>query len=387
LRLRAELHGTGGDESQAVDDLEEAFSLAGPAVAPELIEALSRYIQRCAQDEDAAAERDATFRLSEIFSARGDAARAQELLWKWVESHPGDHEALRLLRRRFEADENWGEAAQVCARLVEVEEGEGKVDPALGLAAACEKLGQPGEAVPMLEHVLGEAPGNPELLAGLVRLYQLSGNGRRAGALMVEIADHDSNEDARFEALTAAANILLEEQDPASAFAALEKAVQIRPKDRTARRLLAEASLAAGLYQEAADVLGTLLAESRGVPPPEMALLYHRLGRAAAGVGDHAGQLQALKRALDADRKNGDVASELADLAERVGDDDLALRALRAVTLHAQNGPLSPAMAFYRQARIVHRQGDRPRALIFTKRALQEDPGLAAAKEFLQELG
>jgi hypothetical protein len=70
-----------------------------------------------------------------------------------------------------------------------------------------------------------------------------------------------------------------------------------------------------------------------------------------------------------------------------VGDDDLALRALRAVTLHAQNGPLTPAMAFYRQARIVHRQGDRPRALIFTKRALQEDPGLSAAKEFLTELG
>jgi hypothetical protein len=43
-------------------------------------------------------------------------------------------------------------------------------------------------------------------------------------------------------------------------------------------------------------------------------------------------------------------------------------------------------MAFYRQARIVHRQGDRPRALIFTKRALQEDPELGVARQFLQEL-
>jgi tetratricopeptide (TPR) repeat protein len=220
-----------------------------------------------------------------------------------------------------------------------------------------------------------------------VHLYQLAGNGKRAGALMVEIGDHEADDEKRFEALTAAANILLREEDPGSAFAALERAVQIKPKDRMARRLLADASLAAGLFQEAAEVLGGLLGESRGVGPNEMSLLYHRLGRAAAGVGDQGGQLQALKRALDADRKNGEVASELADLAEQVGDDDLALRALRAVTLHAQNGPLSPAMAFYRQARIVHRQGDRPRALIFTKRALQEDPGLAAAKDFLQELG
>jgi tetratricopeptide (TPR) repeat protein len=122
------------------------------------------------------------------------------------------------------------------------------------------------------------------------------------------------------------------------------------------------------------------------VDPAELAMLYLRLGRAAGGLGDGAGQLQALKRALEADRKNGHVAAELADLAETMGDDELALRALRAVTLHAQTGPITPAMAFFRQARIVLRQGDRPRAIIFTKRALQEDPALEDAKAFLAQL-
>jgi tetratricopeptide (TPR) repeat protein len=387
LRLRAELRSANGDDAQALGDLEEAFALVGNEVAPELTDALERFIARCAADGQAGPERGATFRLSEIFTARGDAAGAQKLLFRWVESHPDDHEALRILRARFEADQDWKQAAQICARLLQVETGEARVEAALALSEASEKLGRPADGIAPLEKVLAALPGHRGVLSRLVRLYELTGNGRRAGALMVEIGDHEEDEDARFEALTAAATTLMREDDPAEAFTALEKAVQIKPKDRIARRMLAEASLAAGLFQEAAEVLGALLSESRGVAPGEMALLYHRLGRAAAGVGDHGGQLQALKRALDADRKNGEVASELADLAEKVGDDDLALRALRAVTLHAQNGPLSPAMAFYRQARIVHRQGDRPRALIFTKRALQEDPGLSAAKEFLSELG
>jgi tetratricopeptide (TPR) repeat protein len=387
LRLRAELQSSNGGDDQAVADLEEAFALGPDEAAGELTDALARAIARFAKEGQVQAERAGTFRLSQIFTAQGDHPRAQQLLWSWVERHPDDHEALRVLRERFEASQNWDEAAQVCARLLAVESGEARIDAALALADACEKLGRPADAVPALEQVLSEVPGHFGILTRLVRLYEQAGDGRRAGGLMIEIGDHEPDDDKRFVALMTAANILLRENDPAEAFTALEKAVQIKPKDREARRMLADASLAAGLYQEAAETLGTLLSESRGVSPNEMSILYHRLGRAAAGVGDQGGQLQALKRALDADRKNGEVASELADLAEQVGDDDLALRALRAVTLHAQNGPLSPAMAFYRQARIVHRQGDRPRALIFTKRALQEDPGLSAAKEFLQELG
>jgi tetratricopeptide (TPR) repeat protein len=112
--------------------------------------------------------------------------------------------------------------------------------------------------------------------------------------------------------------------------------------------------------------------------------LYHRLSRAAGGMGDTAEQLQALRKGMEADRKNGHVAAELAELAETSGDDDLALKALRGITLHATDGPMSKAMAFFRQARIAHKNNDRQRALIFAKRALQEDPNLPEAHQLLE---
>jgi len=103
-------------------------------------------------------------------------------------------------------------------------------------------------------------------------------------------------------------------------------------------------------------------------------------------MGDGQEQLNALKKAMETDRKNGYVAAELADLAEALGDDDLALKALRAITLNAPDGPMTKAVAFYRQARIAHKGGDRQRALIFAKRALQEDPNLAQANELLESV-
>jgi hypothetical protein len=43
-------------------------------------------------------------------------------------------------------------------------------------------------------------------------------------------------------------------------------------------------------------------------------------------------------------------------------------------------------LAYFRQARIAHRSHDKARAIIFVKRALQEDPDLAEAKALLDEL-
>jgi lipopolysaccharide biosynthesis regulator YciM len=96
--------------------------------------------------------------------------------------------------------------------------------------------------------------------------------------------------------------------------------------------------------------------------------------------------LQALKKALDTDRKSVAIASEVADLAEAVGDDELAMRALRVVTANPIKDAKASAVAYFRLARIAHKSHDKARAIIFVKRALQEDPDLAEAKALLDDL-
>ena len=115
-------------------------------------------------------------------------------------------------------------------------------------------------------------------------------------------------------------------------------------------------------------------------------MLYQRQAKLAAVAGDRDGQLVGLKKAFDVDRKNVAIASELADLAESLGDDDLALRALRVVAANPVKDPKALAVAYLRQARIAHRGKDRARAIIFVKRALQEDPTLEEGKALLDEL-
>jgi tetratricopeptide (TPR) repeat protein len=80
------------------------------------------------------------------------------------------------------------------------------------------------------------------------------------------------------------------------------------------------------------------------------------------------------------------IANELADLAEAMGDDDLALRALRVVAANPVKDAKALAQAYLRQGRIAHRAKDRARAIIFVKRALQEDASLEEAKALLDQL-
>jgi hypothetical protein len=44
------------------------------------------------------------------------------------------------------------------------------------------------------------------------------------------------------------------------------------------------------------------------------------------------------------------------------------------------------ALAYFRLGRIAHKARDKARAIIFVKRALQEDPDLAEAHKLLDEL-
>lgn len=385
-RLRAELHIEAGEVAAAVEDLEAAFPLEGPAVAEPLTDALFLLAARAGEQADLPTERRAMLRLADVFSAQGQGDKAQELLFRWVDHHPEDRDALQALRGRFETANQWEDVTRVCLRLVEMEAGEARIEAALGLAHAYELLGRAHEAMPTLEKVLGEHPGQPAVLNILTMMYEQAGDRRKVAALRIQAAETILDEEERLHVLTEGADLFLQEGDPQSAVGAINKAFALRPEDRVVQRLLADTLLATGQYGQAMAMLERLVTDVRGVDGGELCALHHRMARAAEGLGDAQGQLAALRKALEADRRNGAVAAELADLAEAMGDDDLALKALQSISLSGHEGPLSVAMSFFRRARIAAKNGDRQRALIFAKRALEEDSTLTEAQQLLEQV-
>ena len=169
---------------------------------------------------------------------------------------------------------------------------------------------------------------------------------------------------------------------------ALNEALSVRPADEPTTLLLCDAYMLAGALEEAAQLIKPLIAARDGKASPALAALYLRLARILALAGDRPGELAALGAALNADKKNGELAAEVATRAEEAGDDDLALKALRLIVAHSPSGPISVPAAFLAQARIAYRKGEVERAIMFARRAFHDahegEPVYVEAKAFLK---
>jgi tetratricopeptide (TPR) repeat protein len=386
LHLRAEMSARNHDDVAAVSDLEEALALGAHDAAADLAAALSRVAGRAVSTGDKPAAWAATLRLAEVLRLGGDHEQADQVLFRWIESYPDDLAVLHEMCGIFVVAERWESAANAWARLVHLEEGEAKAQAALALTDTCEKLGRSAEAIPWLSGVLAQLPGHRELQMRLATLYAATGNIAESVRLHNEIAERESDESERFRLYVHIGQTLLTVGQGAEAAVALEKALALPRADRATRALLFDATLAAGALERAAATLSELLIDAKTINSVELATLYQRQSKLAAVMGNRDGQLQALKKALEVDRKSVPIASELADLAESMGDDELALGALRVVTTNPIREAKTLALAYLRQARIAYRGKDRSRAIIFVKRALQENPDLEEAKALLDQL-
>jgi thioredoxin-like negative regulator of GroEL len=387
LRLRAAVSGAAGDDAAAVSDLEAAFARGGEAVAPELVGALDRARLVAAGAGEAVAERALTLRLIEVLPYAGEPEAAYALLHEWVQRAPDDADALRLLADAQVAGERWDDAADTLTRVAELSEGDARAEATSRLADACERAGRPGDALPALARVVEERPEDDTLRARLRALYESMGRAREAAALWEAEALRQTDEGARFERLRRAGEILLDAASaPAEAARVLEAAHALRPADHDGVVLLADAYAGADRLEDASQVLNEAINAHRGRRSKELAVLQHRMGRLAYAAGDQTVELAWLNAALDSDMQNGQVASELAEVAMETENYETALKALRAVTLMKTPGPMSRALAFLRQGQIAQRQGDARKAAFLARKALSEDAALEEAQEFLQSL-
>jgi tetratricopeptide (TPR) repeat protein len=387
LLLRASFRQQLGDDASAVQDLTEAYELDKDQVAEALVNGLERLRARAERDSDLPTERNATLKLAQLLIAHGDLERGRGFLVAWIERDPRDAEPLYQLCDLDESIEHWDGVSAAATRLAYVTEGEAQVNAALRAADASTKAGRPADAVPTLELVHQAQPGVEVIRSKLRDTYEAAGEYRLLAGILSADADHGTDPAARYENYKRAAELLLYQlQDAVAAQPPAAKALELQPEDHGALMLNVDILITSGQLEDAGRTLEAAIAAQKK-RTPELAVLQQRMGRVCAMMNDKEGQLNWLKKAFDVDRKNAEVAAELAQLATEMGDYELALKPLRAITLMDNPSPVTRPMALLWEAKIEHARGNRAKAELWAKKALREDPAFADAQQFLDELG
>jgi tetratricopeptide (TPR) repeat protein len=387
LLLRASFRQQLGDDSSAVSDLAEAYELDRERGPENLVNGLERLRIRAERDGDLATERTATLRLAQLLVASGELERGRAFLVSWIERDPRDADPLYQLCDLDESISHWDGVAAAATRLAYITEGEAQVEAALRAAGASTQAGRPADAVPVLEVVHQHQPGASVVRDKLREVYEAAGEYRLLAGVLVADADHGSDAAARYANYRRSAELYLYHlEDPASAQAPAQRALELQPDDHAALMLNVDVLIQSGQLEDAGRTLETAIGAQKK-RTPELAVLQQRMGKVSAALGDRDGQLGWLKKAFDVDRKNAEVAAELAQLATEIGDYELALKPLRAITLMDNPTPVTRPMALLWEAKIEHARGNRAKAELWAKKALREDPAFSDAQTFLDELG
>lgn len=384
LRLRARLLRGLGQAGAAAADLEQAYA-ASPAVIDELAEALAEARDQASVGDDAAFRAHA-MRLVDLLEGAGRELEARDALAHYLSIQPSDVEALHRLRVADGKTQNWPGVAWACERLVEISTGEAQIEAVLALCDACDNAGSPGDARSALESVLAAQP-SPILRERLKSLYEASGAHRELAEILLAEAAEAEDEAQRFELFRHAGELLVGIGEGEAALPALEAAYAMQPDDHRTVVALVDARTLAGLHAEAGALLEQAIENHPKRRSPELSQLQHRMARLAGAAGDRKLEMDWLNQALLTDKQNVYVAAELAELSMELGEYEIALEALRAITIAKTDGPMSRAMAFLLQAKIAQERGEGRRALLWARKARTEDPDLQEAADFLKELG
>ncbi|MBK6917436.1 MAG: tetratricopeptide repeat protein [Deltaproteobacteria bacterium] len=390
LTTRAQLRQRGDDADRldaAIADLEAATAIDAAHAAHALVEAIEQRLATARIDGDTAVERAALVRVVELYQLLERRDDARNVLTEWLERERKDTGALQILIEIDAADDRWDAVAKACARLVALEQGEAQVTAALRLAYACRQLGRPEEARAGLEHARRKQPGNIEIREELRRIYEQIGADRELARLLAQTAEDTEDPQARLELIQQAAALFVAQGDTEAALPLVTTILELLPGDLGATALLADIQLSLGEVEAAQALLDAAMADARPRKPAELALLHHGRSRTAGARGATDEQLTELQTAFSHDKNNGQIAGELADLAEALEQWDLAVKVLRTITLIDGECPISRTSAFLRQAKIAHRRGDRQRAVLWARKAKHEEPESSEVADFLAELG
>jgi tetratricopeptide (TPR) repeat protein len=387
LLLRAEIAGLAGMHDDAVSSLDGAFALDAERVVARLIGGLELAREAARERANGARERELVLRLCGLLAAQGDQARPIELLSDWTVRHHEDIEALRTLLELLFGAKRYAEAVGVAETLTRSAGAELLPATAERLFAAAQGLGNLTLARRGIELAATRVANDAKLVQLLSSLYEQTGDKRALAAHLGRHLSKSGPADKRAEELRRIGQLLLDAGDVEAALGPLTSALELKPDDVPTVLFIADAHIAARRFQEAQDLLENIMNAQRQRRSPELAMLRQRMARLSEAAGDPEARLEWLNAALDADMGNGEVASETAVVAQNMGHFELALKALRAITMLRGECQMSRAEAFYRQAQIVAHKGEPRRAVLWAKKAKAEDANLPGIDQLLAELG
>jgi hypothetical protein len=372
----------------AVADLDAAALAGGADLQSDLIEILlkTRDVAEAQGNKDV--ERTVVLRAATMLPVLGRAREALDVLDSYTGRYDRDVDALLSLAALALAQGDWQRSRDAHLRLFELLEGAARIDAGLRFAEACEHCGSPMDARGVLEQMYTEQRSNAEVSRRLFRMYEAAGAHADLAELLLAEAEGVSDTERRYSLLTDAAELLLKsEVQQDRAVEALELALELVPGDHRATVAISKAYGLSGRIAEACGILEEAIKSHGKRRSRELSELQHSMSVVAGAAGDEEGRFAWLEAALQSDRKNGEVAAELAIAAQDRGLLDDAIKALQLITLLKEDCPMSRAEAYYRQAVIAEQRDDKKKAVLLAKRALGSDAEYKPAKDLLAQMG
>jgi tetratricopeptide (TPR) repeat protein len=175
---------------------------------------------------------------------------------------------------------------------------------------------------------------------------------------------------------------------PGDAVPLLERAARLVPNDRELLLALCDAYSASSRDRDAATVLEKIIAGFGGKRSKDLSVYHHRLGRALSSLGEKPQSLVQYDMAFKIDPGSIEVLRDLGVLAIETNDLERAQKTFRALLLQKlePGAGISKGEVFTYLGEISLKQGDKVKAVQMLERAVENEPGLARARQMLTEL-